>query len=82
MLKGIDESQWLANRIQGLSTTLAKKRGLPIVIGVFLVIVSFIISLVDYFVAAPVLELIWSITHHSGILLALIGLLLVEPLGK
>jgi hypothetical protein len=82
MFRRIDESRGLGKLIEGLSGTLAKQRGLPILIGVGLVLVSFIISLVNYAVNVPVLDLLWSITHHLGLLSALIGILLVEPLGK
>jgi hypothetical protein len=30
----------------------------------------------------PALDVAWPITHHVGLLLALIGLLLVDPLGQ
>lgn len=82
MFKRIDRSASLARLIERISGAMARQRGLPVVIGVLLVIISFVVRLVDMAVDAPVLELAWVITHHVGILAALIGLLLVEPLGK
>ena len=82
MFKRLDRSPSIARLLERLSATLARQRGLPVVIGVLLVIVSFIVRLVDVYVGSQLLELIWVITHHLGIIIALIGLLLVEPLGR
>lgn len=82
MFRGIDRSTGLARLIERLSAGLARRRGLPIVIGVLLIFISFIVQLVDFSVGSRTLALIWTITHHLGLLMALIGILLVEPLGK
>jgi hypothetical protein len=82
MFKRVDESNWLANRIASLSEFMAKRRGLPVVIGIGLVIISFALQLVDVYVDSQLLHLIGVITLNVGILTALIGLLLAEPLGK
>lgn len=82
MFKRLDRSPSIARLLERLSATLARQRGLPVVIGVLLVIISFIVRLVDVYVGSQALELIWVITHHLGIIIALIGLLLVEPLGR
>jgi hypothetical protein len=82
MFKRIDRSPRLARTIERLSGSLAKQRGLPTMIGVLLIIISFVIRLFDVYVDSQTLELVWVITHHLGIIIALIGLLLVEPLGK
>lgn len=82
MFKWIDRSPLLSKLIENLSAGLARQRGLPIVIGVLLIAISFIIHLVNLGQASPTLDLLWSITHHGGLLLALIGFLLVQPLGQ
>ncbi|MBC7810691.1 MAG: hypothetical protein H7175_06065 [Burkholderiales bacterium] len=82
MFKRIDQSLTLARLIERLSTLLAKQRGLPVVIGILLVIVSFIIQLIEAYTESRLLELIGIITLNVGILTALIGLLMAEPLGK
>jgi|FLYN01.1.fsa_nt_gi hypothetical protein len=82
MFRQIDRSPRLAKLIEYISTLMAKQRGLPVVIGVGLVIVSFIIQVVDVYVQSRFLELVGVITLHVGILAGLIGLLLAEPLGK
>jgi len=82
MFKRIDQSPTLARLIERLSTLLAKQRGLPVVIGILLVIVSFIIQLIEVYTESRLLELIGIITLNVGLLTALIGLLMAEPLGK
>ncbi len=82
MFRGIDRSTGLARLIERLSAGLARRRGLPIVLGVLLIFISFIVQLANFSVGSRTLDLIWTITHHLGLLLALIGILLVEPLGK
>ncbi|MBC7814700.1 MAG: hypothetical protein H7175_26320 [Burkholderiales bacterium] len=82
MFKRIDQSPTLARLIERLSALLAKQRGLPVVIGILLVIVSFIIQLVEVYTESRLLELIGIITLNVGLLTALIGLLMAEPLGK
>jgi hypothetical protein len=82
MFKGIDRSPLLSRLIESLSSELAKRRGLPIVVGVLLVAVSFVIQLVNLSTPSPTLDWLWAITHHVGILIALIGIILVEPLGQ
>ncbi|MBI1277007.1 MAG: hypothetical protein GC179_02640 [Anaerolineaceae bacterium] len=82
MFKRIDESNWLANRIASFSEFMAKRRGLPVVIGIIFVVVSFVLQLIDVYATSQILHLIGVITLNVGILMALIGLLLADPLGK
>lgn len=81
MFKWIDRSPLLSRLLESLSSNLAKQRGLTIVLGVALVIISFVVHLAYVSSPSQTLELVWSITHHLGIIIALIGILLVEPLG-
>jgi hypothetical protein len=82
MFRWINQSPTLARLLERLSATMAKQRGLPIVIGVLLVAISFVVQLINIYSPSKTLELIWAITLHGGLLLALIGILLVEPLGQ
>lgn len=82
MFKRIDESTFLSKLIENLSGVLARQRGLPIVIGIVLIIVAFIAQIIEVYVPSQTLEVIGVILHHVGLLTALIGLLLAEPLGK
>ncbi|MDZ4768078.1 MAG: hypothetical protein SGJ24_03030 [Chloroflexota bacterium] len=82
MLKRFDRSPAIARLLETLSSSLARQRGLPVVIGVILIAISFIIQLIDLAVGSPVLALLWSITHHVGLITAFIGILMIEPLGR
>jgi hypothetical protein len=82
MFKRIDRSPRLAKFIEFLSTFMAKRRGLPVVIGVVLVVISLFIQAMNVYAQVQLLELVGVITLHTGILAALLGLLLAEPLGK
>lgn len=81
MLKRIDSSQFLVRILEKMSTLLARRRGLPIVIGIFLLILGFIIELITVAFGLDSLEIIHVILRNVGVLVALIGLLLSEPLG-
>jgi hypothetical protein len=82
MFKAFDRSPFIARLLQNVSGGLARQRGLPVVIGVVLIAISFLIHLIDFAVDAPVLGLLWTLTHHIGLLTALIGILLIEPIGR
>ena len=82
MFKRIDRSPALARFLERMSASLARQRGLPIVLGVLLVFISFVVQLINVYNPSQALDLIWTITHHLGLLFALIGLLVVEPLGQ
>lgn len=82
MFKRIDRSPALARFLERMSASLARQRGLPIVLGVLLVAISFVVQLINIYTPSQTLDLIWTLTHHLGLLFALIGLLVVEPLGQ
>lgn len=82
MFRRIDESQFLSNLLQQTSNTLAKKRGLLTIIGIVLIITSLVIQSLNVFIDSNMIELIGIIVHHAGVLIALIGLLMITPIGK
>jgi hypothetical protein len=82
MFRRIDESRFLSNLLQQTSNMIAKRRGLLPVIGIALVIVSLILQSSNIFIDSSLLSLIGVIVHHAGVLIALIGLLLITPIGK
>lgn len=81
-MRRIDESRFLIRFLQRLSEWLAKQRGLPVIIGVLSVLLSFIFHLVNIYINSPILEIIGISCLHIGILIALVGILLIEPIGK
>lgn len=83
MFKRIDQSRFFNNLLQRLSTLLARLRGLPTFVGIILIAISFVLQIVQvYSPPSQLLNLMAVILQNAGILIALIGLLLAEPLGK
>ena len=75
MFRWIDRSPLLARLFERITATLARQTGLLAVIGLLLIIVSFVIHLISLALPHPALD-------HLGIIIAIIGILLVEPLGR
>lgn len=82
MLKRLDKSPLLLRLLAFLSNFLAKQRGLPAVIGVVFIIISLIVQTINVSADSVFLEYVGILTHHVGVLIAIIGLLLSNPLGK
>jgi hypothetical protein len=82
MFKRFDESPFFIRLLQRLSTLLAKQRGLPIVIGIVLIALGFIVQLINLFINSPTLDFIQIVLHNVGIILSLVGVLLAQPLGN
>lgn len=78
----LNRSRALGNLISFASTRLAHYRGAPILAGVVLSLVSFVVHLV----AAITQDVGWSIVAftvlHIGIFVGFLGILLAEPLGR
>lgn len=82
MKKKIDSSQFLVRFLERLSTLLARRRGLPVVAGILLIILGFAVELINVGADLRLLEIIHITLRNIGVLIALIGLLLAEPLGE
>lgn len=82
MLRRLDESSFLNRLLQTVSARLAKQRGLPVVIGIVLVLISMGVRLLNIPLESKLLEAVYVVLHDGGIVIALIGLLMVEPLGN
>jgi hypothetical protein len=82
MFKRFDGSTRIARLLESVSARLARQRGLPMVIGIVLIIIAFAIQLLNTFAPSQGLALAWACFLHIGILIALIGIILVEPLGR
>jgi hypothetical protein len=81
MFGRLDRSRRISSFIERLSGWLARRRGLPIVGGITLVTLSFVLQLVNGASPSPGLQTAATLTLYLGLLLALIGIVLVEPLG-
>lgn len=82
MFKQIDRSKRLGRLIDLTSSGLAKRRGLPMVIGILLVAIALILQIVAALLNSRPIDLIATIIHSVGVLFALIGLTVSTPLGK
>lgn len=82
MFRKIDESRYLIKYLQRLSGFLARNRGLPIIIGIVLIIAGFIIELINVQAASPTLNTLHIILQNVGLISALIGIILTEPIGQ
>lgn len=81
MFRQIDRSQRISGLIERLSAWLARRRGLPVVLGILLIIVSLILQIINGASPSAALDTAATLTLYLGLLLALIGIALVEPLG-
>ncbi len=82
LIRWIDRSPLLINLLGRLSSLLARQRGLPILIGIILFAVGFFLQFINLSLNSPLVELLYVLFHNIGILTALIGILMAEPLGK
>ena len=81
MFKRIDSSKFLIGLIARLSDIFAERSGLPIVIGIVLVAGGLIFQIINFISANDVVELVGVVLNGVGVLIALVGVLLVAPLG-
>lgn len=90
MFRWIDKNQTLAGVLGWVSKTLAYQRGLPMVIGVGLIILSWVVTgiVMLIIVSASGVEDVWLLLClpatllHLGVLVGLIGLMMSVPLGQ
>lgn len=82
MLKRFDESPVVARFFETMTAAIAKRRGLPVIIGIVLITGSLVLQSVSVFVKSPLAELLGVIALHVGILSALVGFALAEALGS
>lgn len=82
MFKFIDESKLLIKIVQKLSTVLAKQRGLPITIGIVFIVAGFVLEVINLSANSPTVSLVQVFMHNLGLIIALVGILMSEPLGQ
>lgn len=80
-MKQIDKSPFLIKVITQLSSFLSRQRGLPIVFGLGLLIVGALLEFINILVGNPILAMVEVALRSFGLITALIGILLLEPLG-
>jgi len=77
----LDRSHRFSTLLERLSNWLARRRGLPVVLGIALILISFICVLWNGASPSPGLSTAATLTLYLGLLLALIGIVLTDPLG-
>jgi hypothetical protein len=82
LLARFDKSERIAKLLDGTSDWLAPRRGVPIMIAIALIVISFLIQIALLVIDHPIAELCGFTVLHLGILIALIGILLAEPIGR
>lgn len=82
MFKRIDRSKTLIRLLENLSTFLARQRGFPIILGIILIFGGTLLELLNVFTQAPLIEVAHIVFHNFGIITALVGILLLIPIGE
>lgn len=82
MMQKLDQSPGLIRLLNRTSNIFARRRGLTVMIGLMLIAISLILAVVNLNANSQLLSLLQIVAHHVGVMLALVGLLLVQPLGN
>ena len=77
-----DRSRRFGKILTFISERLSHYRGVPILIGVVLVPISLVVHIVAQVTGAGGWEIAGDVVLHVAIFIALLGVLLAEPLGK
>lgn len=78
----VDRSTSIKNLIKWLSTSLASRRGLPVMAAIVLTVVSLIVHLIAAISGNLLVTICGFVLLHIAILVGLLGVLLAEPLGR
>lgn len=81
-MRQIDRSPLLIRLLETVSGFLAKQRGLPIVIGIFFIVGGAVLEFLNVAFQSPAVEMVEIIFRNFGLVSALVGILLLEPLGQ
>ena len=80
-MRKIDESSFLIRLLTNISNTLTRQRGLPIVVGVILITVGGVLEFANVTLESPIIAMFEIAIRTFGIITALVGIALLEPLG-
>jgi hypothetical protein len=81
-MRQIDRSPLLIRLLETVSGFLAKQRGLPIVIGIIFITGGGVLEFLNVAFQNPAVEMVEIIFRNFGLVSALTGILLLEPLGQ
>ncbi len=80
-MRKIDESSFLIRLLTNISNTLTRQRGLPIVVGILFIAGGGILEFVNVGFESSIIEMVEIVLRNFGIITALVGIALLEPLG-
>ena len=78
----LDRSVSIKNLIKWLSTSLASRRGLPVLAAIVLTVVSLIVHIIAAVSGNVLVSVCGFVVLHIAILVGFLGVLLAEPLGR
>lgn len=81
-MKMLDRSPILIRMLETISAFLAKQRGLPIVIGIIFITGGGILEFLNVAFEQKWITMIEVAFRNFGLVSALVGILLLEPLGR
>jgi hypothetical protein len=81
-MKQLDQSTTLIRLLETISTWLAKQRGLPIVIGIIFIAGGGVLEFLNVAFKSDAVAMVEIIFRNFGLVTALVGILLLEPLGQ
>jgi hypothetical protein len=82
MFKNLDRSRRVSRILDQVSNSTAQRRGVPVLVGITLVVASLILQSIGVYADSRAVDLLGVICLHLGVLTALMGILLFAPLGK
>ena len=82
LLDALNRSTTLGSLIGFFSTRLAHYRGVPILLGVVLIVVSFFVHLIAALTNSTGWYIVAFTVLHAALFIGLLGVLLAEPLGR
>ena len=82
LINFFDRSLAIKNLIKWLSTSLASRRGLPLLGAILLTVVSLIVHVIAAASGNLIVSICGFTLLHIAILMGFLGVLLAEPLGR
>ena len=82
ILEWLDRSSTIRGMLKWLSTSLASKRGLPVIAAIAITVVSLVVHIIAAVDNSVVMSICGFTLLHLAILIGFIGVLMAEPLGR
>lgn len=82
MFRRIDRSQVLIKAVANLSNFIARNRGVPILLGIVLIIAGMIFELLNVSLGSNIIAVVHILLRNIGLVVALIGIMMLVPIGE